>query len=112
HLGSQEPRRDGRCRGSHPTVMINRAVPNHFEILRLMLRRRIRIRLIERVSHAHAFDRLLLYPIDHIRRLDAGGFEEGRPDVTHVMELRADAARITDVARPGNGHSLPRATEM
>jgi hypothetical protein len=31
---------------------------------------------------------------------NAGGFEDRRHDVDHVMKLRADAAHVVDVAGP------------
>ena len=45
-------------------------------------------------------------------RLDAGGFEDRRHDVDHVVKLRADAAGVGDVAGPGNGQALPRTAEV
>ena len=67
---------------------------------------------IECVGHAHAFNRFLLDAVDHVGRLDTGGFENGRDDVDHVMELRANAAHVLDVAGPRDGHALPGASEM
>ena len=74
HRGSQQPGRDWRCRGGNPAIMVNRAVADHLKILRLMIRRRIGIRLVERIHHAHAFNWLLRNAVDGGRRLDAGGF--------------------------------------
>ena len=68
--------------------------------------------LVEGVSHAHAFDRLLRDAIDHLRCQDARRFEDGRHDVDHMVELRADAADVVDVAGPGDGHALPGAAEV
>ena len=53
-----------------------------------------------------------LMPLTDLGRLDAGGFEDRRHDVDHVMELAADAAHVLDVAGPRNGHALPRSAEM
>ena len=50
-------------------------------------------------------------PSTIIRCLDAGGFENRRHDVDDVVELRANAARILDVAGPGDDHTLPGAAE-
>ena len=50
-------------------------------------------------------------PFDHHRRLNAGGFENRRHDVDDVVELRADAAHILDVAGPRHDHALPGAAE-
>src|SRR5207253_7392838 len=94
--------------------MVNRAVADHLEILRLMLRRRIWSGScrIERVSHAHAFNWRLRNAIDQLWRLDARGLKEGRHDINDVVELRANATDIADMAGPRNGHALSRAAEM
>ena len=89
-----------RCRVGVPAVAIDAAVGDHFEVLRLALRRRVRAGLVEGVGHAYAFDRLLLDAIDKLRRLDTGGFEDGRHDVDDVVELVAQAAGVLDVVRP------------
>ena len=67
---------------------------------------------IERVDHAHAFDRLLLDAVDHARRLDPRRLEDRRHDVDDVMELAADTARILDVTRPRNSQALPRSAKV
>ena len=90
-------RRRGR---GDPAVVVDGAVADHFEILRVTLGRGVRVGLVEGVSHAHAFDGLLGDAIDHYRCLNAGGFENGRHNINDVVELRADAARILDVAGP------------
>ena len=91
--------------------MVERAVTKHLEILRVALRRGLRVRAIEGVSHAHAFDWFLRDAIHGRRSLDAGGLENCRHNIDHVVELRANAAQILDVAWPGDGHALPGATE-
>ena len=53
-----------------------------------------------------------LMPLTMLGRLDAGGFEDRRHNVNDMMELRADAAGVVDVAGPRNGQTLPRAAEM
>ena len=80
--------------------MVERAVTEHLEILGVALRRSVRIRAIEGVSHAHAFDWFLGDAVHGGRRLDAGGFENCRHDVYNVVELPTNAAQILDVARP------------
>src|SRR5436190_10985090 len=67
---------------------------------------------IERVGHAYTFNRLLLDAIDLLGGGDAGGLEQRRHDVNHVMELRANATKVLDMAGPGNCHALPSAPEM
>src|SRR5208283_2801959 len=110
--GSHEPRRGGRMRSGNPAVMVNGTVANHFEILRVALRRRIGVGRIEGVTHADAFDRLLLDAVDHVRLLDAGGFENGWNDVDDVVELGANSPHVLDVSGPGDGHALPGTPEM
>ncbi len=73
---------------------------------------RRRLRVGERVGHAHALDRLLRHAVQHRRRLDADGLEDRRIDVDHVMELRADAALVLDPRRPRDDHAVARAAEV
>ena len=101
-----------RRRVGVPAVVIDPAVGDHLEVLGLARRGRIRVRLVEGVGHAHAFDRLLLDAIDHLRRLDTGRFEDRRHDVDDVVELVANAASVLDVARPRDRHALARAAEV
>jgi hypothetical protein len=86
--------------GGDPAIVIEGPVTEHLEVLSVALRRSLRIRAIESVAHAHAFDGLLLDPIDHLGGSDAGGFENGWHDIDDVMELRTDATRVFDVAGP------------
>jgi hypothetical protein len=83
--------------------VVNSVVSEHLEVLRVPLRGRIGIRLVKGVDHADAFDGLLFDPIDHVGRLNAGGFEDGRNDVDDVVELRAKAAHIYVRARRWQG---------
>src|SRR3954467_2667523 len=92
-----------------PAIIIDAAVGYHFEVLGLALRRGIRVGFVESVSHADAFDRLLLDAIDRLRRLDTGGFEDRRHDIDDVVELVAHATGIVDMAGPGDRHALSRA---
>ncbi len=80
--------------------MVDRAVTDHFEILRVARRWRVGVCLIKRVGHAHAFDGSLLDAVDLLGCLDTGDFEDRRHDVDHVMELGANGAEILDVTRP------------
>ena len=70
---------DRRRGAGDPAVVVDGAVAEHLEILRAVLRRRLRV--IERVDHAHALDRLLRHAVEHRGRLHADGFEDGRIDV-------------------------------
>src|SRR5436309_10379840 len=92
--------------------MIDSTVTEHFEILRVAFRPSLRIRRVERIGHAHAFDRFLLDPVDFVRCLDAGGFKDRWHDVDHVMELGANTTRVLDVTGPRDAHALPGAAEM
>jgi hypothetical protein len=65
--------------------VVDGAVANHLEILRVALRRGIGVCLIKGVIHSHAFGRLLLDPVDRIRRRDAGGL--------YLLILVADVVR-------------------
>src|SRR5579863_7793669 len=76
-----------------------------------MRRRRVGIRLVEGVSHADAFNRLLRDAVHHHGCGNARHLEYGRQNVDYVMELPADSARILDVTGPGDGHALARTTE-
>ena len=95
-----------------PAVIVDAAVGDHFEVLGLALRWRVRIGLVEGVGHADAFDRLLLDAIDRLRRLDTGGFEDRRHDIDDVVKLVAHAARIVDVTGPRDRHALSCAAEV
>ena len=101
----------GRGRAGDPAIVIDRAVAEHLEVLRLACGGRIGVRLVPGVGHAYAFDRFLGDAVDHHRRRDAGGFEDRRHDVDDVMELGADAARVLDVAGPRHDHALAGAAE-
>ncbi len=79
----------------------------HLEILRVMARRRFLV--AERIDHAHAFDRLLGHAVEHGRRLDPGGFENGRVNIDDVMELRTDTAHVLDAGGPGDDQAVVRA---
>src|SRR5262249_44733059 len=97
---AQEPwRLRGRCYGS-PTLVVERTVTEHFEVLGHARRRRVRIRLVERVSHAHAFDRRLLDTVNVLGSGNSADFEDGRDDVDHVVKLGTNATGILDVGGP------------
>ena len=80
--------RVARDRG--PALVVDAAVAEHLEVLRLAPLGRAGV--VERVAHAHALDRLLLDAV-HRRRLgQPGRLEHGRRDVDHVVELAAHLA--------------------
>src|SRR5579862_1592890 len=103
------PRRLQRSRAGDPTILIERSVTHHFEILRAMRRGQVGTRLIKRIGQADTFNGLLADSVDHGGFRDAGDLEDRRHDVDHVMELVAYSTRVFDMARPCYGHSLARA---
>ena len=109
---AHQPRSFRRGRPCEPAVMVDRPVSHDFEILRVMLGRGVRIRLVEGVSHAHAFDRLLRDAVDHDRCRNAAGFEKGRRNIDEMVELRAHATHVGDMTGPGDGQALPGAAEV
>src|SRR6185436_14910931 len=99
-------------RAGVPAVVIDAAVADHLEVLGPAGRRRVGIRLVEGVGHAHAFDRLLLDAIDQLGRPEARRLEDRGHDVDEVVELVANAALVLDAGRPRDRQALPRATEV
>src|SRR5271157_4107840 len=95
-----------------PTLVIDAAVSGHLEILGGASRRRRGVPLVEGVRHADACNRLLLYAIYELRRLNPRGLEDRRHDIDDVMELRTDATNIFDAGGPRDRQTLPRAAEM
>jgi hypothetical protein len=89
----------GRRCGRNPAVVIDGAVAEHLEVLRVALGRGLRVRWVPGVCHADAFDRLLGDAVDHQRCGNAGSFEDGRHYINNVVELGANAAHILDVAK-------------
>jgi hypothetical protein len=71
-----------------PSIVVNGAITHDFEILGLV--GTIRIRLVESVSHAHAFDWRLDDPVDALWLGQTGDFEHGRSDVNDVVPLRTN----------------------
>src|SRR5262249_41884484 len=113
HLGSaHQPRWCRWRRAGDPAVVVDGAIAEHLEILRVALRRRVRVRSVEGVAHAHAFDWLLRDTVDHHRSGNAGDLKKGPDNIDHVMELGADSARVLDVPRPSDSHTLSRPPEM
>ena len=110
--GAELPRKICRGRDRHPALVVDGAIAEHLEVLRGVPGRRVGVRLVPRVRHAHAFDGALLDAVDRIGRRDAGRFEDGRHDVYDVVELAADAAHVLDVAGPRHGHALGRPAEV
>jgi hypothetical protein len=90
--------------------VIDAAVADHLEVLGLVPL--VRLRIVERVRHADAVQRLLQHAVDQGRRGQLRGFENGRRDVDHVMELRADLALRLDAVGPVDDRAVAGAAEM
>src|SRR5207245_10923966 len=81
-----------------PAVVIDRAIAEHLEILRLVALRRLRI--VEGVEHTDAFDRRLHHAIDALGLRQTGGFQDRRRNVDHVLALAAQSAFFLDALLP------------
>jgi len=79
--------------------VIDAAIAEHLEVLGGAGRGSVGDRLVKGISHAHAFDWLVGDAVDRLWCINARGFEDGRHDIDDVMELRAKAAAVLDVAR-------------
>ena len=93
-----------------PALVVDAAVAEHLEVLRLVPLGRLGV--VERVQHADALDRRLLDAVDDRRMRQPGGFEDRRRDVDHVMELAADLALGLDAVRPVHDRAVARAAPV
>ena len=86
-----------------PAVVVDGPVAEHLEVLGdvPILRRGI----VEAVDHAHPVHRDLRRAVDLPGLGQAGGFEDGRRDIDHVVELGAQLALGLDALRPVDGHT-------
>jgi hypothetical protein len=98
------------ARSGPPSVLVNAAVAQHFEVLNLVGAGLVR--MIEAIDHADAFERQLFHAVDHVRKLHAGQFIERGRDIGDVMELRAQSAGVLDVSRPGDDQRIARAAQV
>ena len=99
-------------RTEEPAVVIQRPLAHHFKILGLVPLWCLGVLGVEGIEEAGAFDWRLLDAVDHLRRVDAGGFENGRHDVDDVHELLAQGALVLDARRPRNHHVLVDAAQL
>src|ERR1700722_8413889 len=81
-----------------PALMVDAAVAEHFEVLCLMLLGGLGI--VERVTHADAFDRMLLHSVDEGRLGHTCHFQDGWRDVDDVMKLSAELTCALDSLGP------------
>jgi len=92
------PRRQ-RWRGaSHPSVVVDRRVAEHLEILSLTSAGCLR--LGERVRHAYALDRLLCHAVDRGRLRQPDHIQERWSEVDDVVKLGAQFALRLDPLSP------------
>ena len=93
-----------------PALVVDAAVAEHLEVLRLAALRRVGV--VERVGHRDAVQRHLLDAVDEGRLRQPGGVEHGRGDVDHVVELGADLALGLDASRPVDDRAVARAAPV
>src|SRR5580698_6023198 len=84
--------------------MVDRAVGEHLEILRLVPA--LRLQVLEDGSEADAFDRRLRDTANMRRRFDGERFEHAWDHVDGVSELGTDLARVLDAFRPVNDEGI------
>ena len=103
------PRDEGGTRG-HPSVVIETAVAEEFEVLGLAKAGSFGV--VKGEGEADSFHRLLLHAVQFSRSSDSAELVEGRDDVDDVEELRAQAAFVLDAGGPGDDHGVARAAEV
>ncbi len=97
-------------RAGEPAVVVNGPVAGDLEVLGDTAAPRLGV--AERVGEAHALDRRLGGPVDRPRLGQACHVQDGRRDVDHVVELRADLAPSRDPLRPADHHAVGGAAEV
>ena len=95
---------------SDPTIVIERPVSEHLEVLSLSLL--LSVRVIEAVDHADAFDWLLLHAVHFGGLWNVSGLEDGRRDIDRMVELGANPTAVLDARRPGNHDRVACPTKM
>jgi hypothetical protein len=108
-LSSQQPWR-AVPGTSRPPLVVDAAIDEHLEILRRVPIRRLRV--IERIGNARAFDRLLLNAIDKRRRWYLRRLKNGRHHIDHMAKLIAQFALRFDAGGPANDHAVACAAPM
>ena len=94
------------ARHGGPPLVVNAAVAEHLEVLRLMPIRRLC--LVERIEHAYPFDRLLLYPVYRDRLRQPRRLEDGRRNIDDMVELPTHLALGSDSLRPVHDRPVAR----
>ena len=96
--------------GGDPTVLVEGPVAQHLEVLGTV--RTGRGAIIEAVRHACAMNLVLGDAIDSLRRGYARQLQNGRENIDHVVELRAQFAAAPDAVGPGEGKRIASAAEV
>ncbi len=108
-LADEQP---GRLVPRHrgPALVVDAAVAEHLEVLRLVPLGRLGV--VERVQHADALDGLLLHAVHRDRLGESRRLEDRRRDVDDVVELRAHLALRLDPLRPVHDRAVARAAPV
>ena len=93
-----------------PTLVVDAAVAEHLEVLEVVALGRVRV--VERIEHARAFDGRLQHAVDHRGLGQPSGLEDGGGDVDHVGELRAQPAGLGDAAGPVHDRAVAGAAPV
>jgi hypothetical protein len=93
-----------------PTLVVDAAIAEHLEVLRLVAVRCLGI--VEGVEHAHSFDGVLLHAVDEERLGQPRRLEQRRRDVDHMMELPPHLALASDALGPVHDCSVARAAPV
>ena len=96
-----------RC---NPTIVINRAVTEHFEVLRGALARTVAT--FHGVQHRHAVYWQLLQAIHNGRNINASSSQQRGHHINNVMELRTQTTGFANACRPLNSHGITCATKV
>src|SRR6185437_10721959 len=93
-----------------PPVVVERAVPEHLEVLRPVLARRVR--RVEAVEEALALDGGLGDAAERARRVDAERLENGGDEIDRVPVLPPPLAAGADAARPVHDERIADASPV
>ena len=88
-----------------PALVVDTAIAEHLEVLRLMTL--CRLRIVKRVQHADAFDGVLLHAVHKEGLGKARCFKDCRCNVDDVVELPPHLTLRVAALRPMNNGSIP-----
>jgi hypothetical protein len=80
--------------------VVDRTIGGHLEVLGRARGWRVRIGLVKRVDHAHAFDGSLRNAVDCDWGRDARCFKDCWHDVDDMVKLRTDGTHIFNMTGP------------